>query len=152
MNPTHAATAGLRAVARVRGVREQDSRFGLQHALMDADADRTRLRLLDGRLDEQSDTSPPGRELATVTFLDRRRHVLALGTAIGEAQEKAASSDAVAVAALTRWQHAKTQLEAIELLQERRAQAARDEVRRREARDQDDIASLLWRRRTGGHA
>ena len=49
---THAADAGMRAVARVRGVRESDSRVGLQTALRESRSAQASVDTLRGRIDE----------------------------------------------------------------------------------------------------
>ncbi len=138
-------SAGLRAVTRVRSIREQDSRFGLQQAMSDADHHRRQLEELDERLGSMANAQHTG----VGAFLATRSTMLALGSAIGTAQQTLSSSTTLAVAALTHWQHDKVQLEAIELLQERRAQEVRDEENRLEARDLDETASQLWRRHHG---
>ena len=56
------------------------------------------------------------------------------------------STDAVALAARSRWQHDKTQLDAISMLMERRALELREELLRRESRDLDEIAGQRWAR------
>ncbi len=137
-----ASSAGLRAVAKVRSIREQDSRFGLQQAMLEARAHRHRVDELDGRLGSMADAARSN----TSAFLAARSSMLALGATLVVARETASSSETLATGALTHWQHDKVQLRAIELLQERRALEFRDEEARREARDLDETATQLWRR------
>ena len=143
--PRPRGSAGLDAVTRVRSIREQDSLFGLNSALSDARRDRDRLDSLDSRLD--SPTASPSADGQDVqSFLEARSSMLALGSAITSAQERLDTTEAVALAARSQWQHDKTQLEAISLLMERRAVELRYEERRREARDLDEIAGQRWAR------
>lgn len=137
-----ASSAGLQAVAKVRSMREQDSRFGLQQAMLEARAHRHRVGELDGRLGDMADAA---RSNAS-TFLATRSMMLALGSAVASARQTASLSETLAMGALTHWQHDKVQLRAIELLQERREQEAREEATRREARELDETATQLWRR------
>lgn len=138
----------LDAVSRVRSMREQDSLYGLHGALTDARRDRDRLESLESRLDSPSAApAPEGQELGS--FLQARGAMLALGSAITTARGLSDSTDAVAVAARSRWEHDKTQLDAVSELMERRAVELRAEARRREARDLDEIAGQRWARYGG---
>ncbi len=84
------------------------------------------------------------------TFLEARGALLALGSAIAAARGKLDATDAVALAARSRWQQDKTQLDAISMLMERRALELRAELMRREARDLDEIAGQRWARDEAG--
>jgi flagellar export protein FliJ len=141
--------AGLRAVARVRAVREQDSMFGLQQAMRESRECQDRLATLDDRLG----AAPVVAEASVDAFLHGRHAALAIGGAVTRARQALETSETVAIAALTHWQHDKTRCDAIELLQERRAVQAGEAQARREGRDLDEIATQLWRRRRlGGEA
>jgi flagellar protein FliJ len=146
--PGKSGSAALDAVARVRSMRERDSLFGLHTALTDARRDQERVESLDSRLDAPLDvTGPEGQPIEA--FLEARGAMLALGSAITTARAQADTTDAVALAARSRWQHDRTQLDAISQLMEQRATELRGEVRRREARDLDEIAGQRWARDGG---
>ena len=139
--------AGLRAVGRVRGVREQDSRIGLQQAIGEQRANEERALELRRRLEGATEfgTGPSGSFLALRASLD------ALGTVLRTAEEETAASRRISEAAYARWQVDRARLSAVEVLVERRAEARRSEAARREARDLDEIAAQLWQRSaTGG--
>jgi flagellar export protein FliJ len=140
--------AGMRAVARVRGVREQDSRLGLQQAVAEErDAVRT-LTLLEDRLAAADDGT--GGDLAT--FLAVRVGHQALAADIARSRMAVAAARTVSASAREHWQRDKTRLSAVELLLERRAEERRAERARREARELDDVVAQRWlrRRTTGG--
>ncbi len=141
--------AGMHAVARVRGVREQDSRLGLQQALRElrvADARVTHLRsaLLAAEDFTEGDLA---------AYVALRLRLQSIGDALGAARAEAEGSRTIAESAQAHWQRDRTRLEAVEQLLERRAVARREEAARAEARELDDIAGQLWQRRaesTGG--
>ncbi|MDP3890245.1 flagellar export protein FliJ [Nocardioides sp.] len=137
---------GLRAVARVRGVREQDSRLGLRQALAEHHTSEGRL----ARLDEQRDRTPALVESSVTEFLATRQSLTVLADALRAARADVASRAVVAAEARGRWQHDRTRLEAVEMLLERRAAARRAESDRREARELDDLAAQRWQRRRVG--
>jgi len=126
-------------------MRERDSLFGLHGATLDARRDRDRLESLDSRLDTRPAAPAPEGE-ALASFIETRGALLALGSAIAAARVQLDSTDAVALAARSRWQHDKTQLDAISMLMERRALELREELLRRESRDLDEIAGQRWAR------
>ncbi|MDQ2756934.1 MAG: flagellar FliJ family protein [Actinomycetota bacterium] len=143
--PRQPGSPGLNAVARVRSMREQDSLFGLHGALSQARRDRDRLESLDSRLDPPSEApSPDGQALAS--FLEARRAMLAVGAAVVDARGRLDTTESVALAARSRWQHDKTQLDAVSQLMERRNLELRAERQRREARDLDEMAGQRWAR------
>jgi flagellar export protein FliJ len=143
-----ARDAGMLAVARVRGVREQDSRIGLQQALGEQRAHEHHVAQLRRRLDGASDFSSG----STGTFLVMRSALDALGAAIRDAEVETAASRRISEAAYDRWQVDRARLAAVEALIERRAAARRAELARREARDLDEISMQLWQRREAGDA
>lgn len=135
--------AGMRAVARVRGVREQDSRVGLQQALREQrrhedDAAEARDRL------SRADTFAVG---SAASFVALRASLEALGEVMRTAEKDTEASRTISEAAYARWQQDRTRVSAVEVLLERRAAARRAEQARREARDLDEVAAQLWQRR-----
>lgn len=148
---TDAADAGMRAVARVRGVRELDSRLGLAQAAADEREAARRLAAVRERL---AATSVPESTDPASFALDR-------ALAAGVATEVATSVRALGAAeSLTRvarehWQRDSTRLSAVELLLDRRSEQRRAERLRRETAEVDDLVSARWlraRRQTGGGA
>ena len=141
---------GLRAVARVRGVREQDSRLGLQQAVAEEHEAGRHLTLLEDRLASADDGT--GADLAT--FLAVRVGHQALAADIARSRMAVAAARTVTASARDHWQRDKTRLSAVELLLERRAEERRAERARREARELDDVVAQRWlrRRATGGEA
>jgi flagellar export protein FliJ len=140
--------AGMRAVARVRSVREQDSRIGLQQALREQ-------RLHEGRAAELRHRIETAGSFATgsaASFLALRASLDALGEVLRAAEEESAASRTISEAAYGRWQQDKTRLSAVEVLLERRVAVRRAEAARREARDLDEISVRLWQRREDGRA
>ena len=140
---------GLRAVARVRGVREQDSRLGLRQAMAvtaqrEAEAEQAGRRL---------DAAPAFVQGTAAQFHAQRAALAALASQVRRTREAAEASRTSTDEARRRWQHDRTRLRAVEMLLERRAEARRAEATRREVHELDDIASRLWlRRHTGPYA
>jgi flagellar protein FliJ len=135
----------LAVVARVRKVREEDSRYGVQLANHEVHEARVRLQSLDQRLTDhgQRPVTSPGE------LISLRTGLLALGDAVRDAQAEVESAELLAVSAQERWQQDRLRLRTIEMLQERRAEAARVERLRAEAKVQDEVATQLWRRTSG---
>lgn len=134
--------AGLAAVARVRSVRESDSRIGLQTALAEQRARQARVDEVRGRIDRAH-----GFEVGSAAeFLALRSSLAVLGDALVSAVADRDQAATISEAALARWHADKARLEAIEMLLERRAAARRAEVARHEAHDLDDIAAQRWQR------
>jgi flagellar protein FliJ len=126
---------GLHAVARVRAVRERDSRAGLMQALRNVSTREAELAERRQALATAS-ARPSGAlgELAiTRQFLEATAH------AVVEAERRLAASATVATEARHRWQADKTRVRAIEQLLEARAERARADAQRAEARETDDI-------------
>lgn len=141
-----ARDAGMRAVARVRAVREQDSRIGLQQALREQRAherDAEELR----RQISATDTFALG---SAASYVALRASLDALGQVLRRAEADTATSRTVSEAAFGRWQEDRTRLSSVEMLLERRAAERQTEVARREARDLDEVAAQRWLRRTAG--
>ncbi len=137
---THADDAGMRAVARVRSVRESDSRVGLQTALLESRSAQTTVDDLRGRIASASGFAAG----SAAEFLALRASLGALGEVLITAEEHLDASRTISEAAYARWQQDRTRLAAIEMLLERRAAARRAERERTEARELDDIAAQRW--------
>ena len=134
------ADRGMRAVERVRGVRERDSRIGLQQALVEQERHRARLVALEDRLASASGWQ----EGDTWAYLALRGSLTALGEAIGEAGKSLEAATQISRSAHAHWSSDKTRLSAVESLLERRAEARRAEIARVEVRELDDISAQLW--------
>lgn len=143
----HPDDAGLRAVARVRAVHEQDSRLGLQRALSEQAAREATLAELRERL-----AAVPALE-TSVLGTGSPAALLGLRTALGflgEAERgqaaQTASGERITEVARGRWTVDQTRLAAVEMLLERRADTRRTEEERAAARAQDDVAAQRWLR------
>ena len=134
--------SGLRVVARVRAVRERDSRLGLVTALAEEEAARARVSDLERQLSSVG-THDAG---TLAAFAARQRAVAAVSQALGAARDAWDNTQLVALAARDRWHLDRTRLAAVESLLERRADARLLELQRRESRELDAIAEELWRR------
>ncbi|QBR92374.1 flagellar FliJ family protein [Nocardioides euryhalodurans] len=133
--------AGMLAVARVRGVREQDSRLGLRRALTEEQEAGHRVALLEERLARSTKTDG-----SVASYLAVRASHQALAADAARAREALLSAGTVAVTARDHWQRDKTRLSAVELLLERRAERRREERLRREAGELDDVVAGRWLR------
>lgn len=142
--PTHRADRGLAAVARVREVRETDSRIGLQQVLAEQTALASRLDGLTGVLAGSAvpAVSTPGALLA------QRAALTGAGLLVGETRAELATTEVVAAEARARWGADKARLAAVEHLLAARAERRRTEAARREAREADDLAAQRWARGT----
>jgi flagellar export protein FliJ len=140
--------AGMLAVARVRAVRERDSRLGLQQAMDEERRHEAELSHLGRRLDEARRFD--GGSVAT--YLTARAGYQALAQQIGTVTAELHSARTITESARDHWRKDKTRLSAVELLLERRAEERRAERRRLEARELDDIVSQRWQRQNGGDA
>jgi flagellar export protein FliJ len=143
---------GLRAVARVRRVREQESLLALQRALVGVREREDRLGCLRQQLDEAA-----AREVAILDDGGTPGALLTLRMALGHLAEstriaRTELTDArrLTDAARSRWEHDRSQLAAVEQLLERRTAERRHEARRAEDRQTDETAAQGWRRRTDG--
>ena len=90
---------GLRAVARVRGVREQDSRLGLQHALRDLQLRTAEL----ARLEEAMASYDGAAHGDMARFAAIRQALLMLRHAITDARTSVEAARSVALDAHSRW-------------------------------------------------
>jgi flagellar export protein FliJ len=80
-------------------------------------------------------------------FVAARSHLVAVGQATTAARSALAAAHNLSSLAQAHWQHDRTRLKAIEMLQERRADEARAEELRSEAKELDEVAARLWQRR-----
>lgn len=141
--------AGLNAVARVRGAREQDSRIGLQQAMAEMREREAKVAALRQQLAEVEQPA----EVAVSDFVMHHERLRAFVQCVDTAQEEAASATAVAAAARAHWAVDKARLSAVEMLLEHRAEERRHEERRQETRDLDEVVTQQWlRNRDAGGA
>jgi flagellar protein FliJ len=133
---------GLRAVARVRGVREHDSRLGLQLALADQRARDEQVTTLADRLSH----APAAVSGSPADIVGLRAGLGALGDALRSARADADAQRLVTEDARARWQAAATDLKAVEQLLARRAARRRTAAAKAEAKELDDLASVRWAR------
>ena len=135
---------GLRAVARVREVRERDSRLGLLHALGRVRDQEERVEALGRALDKAA-----SRSFDTLAAFTASRVMLeAMAEALATAQHDLESRRVVALQAHTRWQADKAAVKAIEHLLDERARVRAEEAARAETREIDDIVSRLHLRQS----
>lgn len=140
--PDNDPDAGMRAVARVRGVREQDSRLGLARAAADEREAGRRVEAVVARLAAATDPAaidPSGYATARLAAAGLAADVTASRTAL-------ASATTLTTVARSHWQRDRTRLAAVELLLERRAEARREERARRERVEVDDLVAARWMR------
>jgi flagellar protein FliJ len=143
---------GLHAVARVRGVREQESLIALQDALaIQRDREEQLARLRDQltaaaalEADILGGSGTPG------ALLTLRMTLGQLADTTRAAREEVAAAGHLADVARDRWEQDKSRLSAVEQLLERRTAERRQEARRVEDRQTDEIAAQGWLRRTTG--
>ena len=141
--------AGLLAVARVRDVRERDSRTGLHQAMGELRAHEERAATLRSQLAELA-----GPQQTTTNDFLQTRALAGLGSQlVVEARNDVASAQVFAGAARAHWSADAARLSAVELLLERRAAARAAEEQRQEAQRLDEAATQGWlRARNGGLA
>lgn len=134
---------GLQAVARVREMREQDSRHGLRLALQEQRRREEDARRYLDRI-EQAPSFVTG---STADFQAGRAALASLSSALTTAQQQIAAGRVVTESAREHWQSDKTRLNAVEMLLERRAAERAAAADRAEAKELDDIGARLWLRR-----
>lgn len=138
--------AGLRAVARVRRQREQDSRVGLRQAFDEQLSRETDALVVRDRLARGT-----GREVTDpAAFTAHRAALLHLGAELAASERALGGARLLTAVAQERWHQERGRLRAVEMLLERRADARRAEAARREAAELDDIAAQRWLRQGGG--
>lgn len=140
--PDHDPDAGMRAVARVRGVREQDSRLGLTRAAADEREARRRCEAVGARLATATDPT----EIDPAGFATARLVAAGLVAELTASETALSSATTLTISAREHWQRDKTRLSAVELLLERRAEERRTERARRERVEVDDLVAVRWLR------
>ena len=135
----------LHGLVRVRGVRERDSRIGLAAALDEERAAAARVTELEHRLG----ALPAAASADLATFRAGRHRVEMLGDALVDARAAQEAARQITLVARHRWVEDRSRLAAVESLVARRAAALREERRRQENRELDEIAGELWRRQQG---
>jgi len=144
----HREDRGLAAVARVRAVREQDSRIGLQMASADAAAKEAVATRLHDRLAtaELPAAASPGQLAA------RRTSLVLLGGETRVARDRAGAAARITDEARTHWSADRARVAAVEHLLAARAERRRTDLARKAAAEADDLAAQAWlRRRTDEH-
>jgi flagellar FliJ protein len=136
---------GMRAVARVREVRERDSRVGLLQAMSNVRTREEQLAAVESAFDQAMRRSADTLD----TFVISRHLLAAMAVAAREAEARLDASRTVAVEAHHRWQADKTRVRAIEHLLEERALARAEAADRAEVQETDDIVSRLHARSHG---
>ena len=138
---------GLRAVARVRAVRERDSRLGLTQALTEEQQGAARVE----QLQEKLQSTPPAPSGEVTAFLRAAADRAARAAAVSSARADLESARVVAMSARERWLADQQRLAAVETLLERRAQERALEQRRADDKAQDETGGNVWRRNQVGH-
>jgi flagellar FliJ protein len=142
----HEADRGMHAVARVRGVRERDSRVGLQQALAEEAA---RVRRLE-ELDRQVAEAPAFDAGSAASFVAQRQSLASLGDALVAARVDLDATRRITDSARAHWQRDKSRLSAVETLLEARARDRRAEAVRADTARLDEAATQLWLRGRAG--
>jgi flagellar protein FliJ len=140
--PDQDPDAGMRAVSRVRGVREQDSRLGLARAAAEELEASRALAAAHERLETMTAPAvvdPVGFATARVAAADAAATIAASRAAL-------ASFTTFTAVAREHWQRDRTRLDAVELLLERRAEQRREDRDRRERVELDDLTAVRWLR------
>ena len=136
---------GLKAVARVREVRERDSRIGLLQAMASVEERQAELTRLEQALAEADATGAVGMG----DYVARRQLLTAAAREVRDAEARLRASHTVAAEAQGRWQSDKARLKAIEHLLEQRALKRAEAFAQVEAKEADDIVSRLHGRLEG---
>jgi flagellar FliJ protein len=134
--------AGLHAVARVRRVRETDSRLGLRTAWAEHRTAQERVENLRAQL-ESGNLFSTG---SAAAFLALRTSLQVLGDVLIAAETERDAARLISETAYARWRYDRTRLDAVEMLLDRRRAKRRADAARAEARELDDIAAQRWLR------
>lgn len=143
----HPEDRGLAAVARVRAIRENDSRIGLRLVLAEEAAVVARL---DGLTRSIATATVPA-EATPAELLAQHTALAHVGLLAQEARADRVTAEVVSAEARTRWGADRARLAAVEHLLEGRASERRTEAAKRAAREADDLAAQRWARQQGGH-
>lgn len=138
----HDDDRALGAVERVRRVREQDSRIGLQQAL--ATTAQHAAAVAAARM--LMETRPQFSHGSVRDFHADRALLAAMAQQHERERQRAESSRRVAEEAQRRWHGDRAKVRAVEMLLERRGEERRVESDRREAAELDDLAAQGWLR------
>jgi flagellar protein FliJ len=141
----HEQDRGMRAVARVREVRERDSRVGLLQALGQVRTREEQLATLRDALQEAQTRAADTVE----AFVLSRNLLAAMAVGVREAEMRLHAGRIVAAEAHHRWQADVTRVRAIEHLLEERALRRAGEADRAETRETEDIVTRLHGRNHG---
>jgi flagellar export protein FliJ len=143
---------GLHAVARVRGVREQDSLLALQEALATQRQREEHLAQLREQLTAAAalEADILGQAGSPGALLTLRMTLGHLAESTRLAREEVAAAEVRTDAARDRWEQDKSRLAAVEQLLERRTAERHREARRAEDRQTDETAAQGWLRSTTG--
>ena len=137
---------GLRAVARVREVRERDSRLGLRQAADEHRRRQLQAEELDRVVREHAQAgSAQGQGLPE--WAAQRGALIALAAAARRAHDEAEAAAVLKASAQEHWQRDHARLGAVEHLLELRADERRAQHTRAVARELDDIGGQAWLRR-----
>lgn len=133
---------GMRAVARVRAVRERDSRIGLLQALTTVRLREEELGTLRATLEEAARRVEGDLD----DFAASRRLLTGMAAMVREAEHRLEGSRTVAAEAHVRWQADKARVRAIEQLLDHRAERRAEDEARADVREIEDIVGRLWSR------
>jgi len=141
----HNRDRGLKAVARVREVRDRDSLLGLRQAGAELLARQAEADLVQETIREQTSDHAAG-EHGMSQFAAQRQVLMALSQAARRADQEVETAAHLQAAAHERWQQDRARLRAVQNLLELRAEAWDAEAARSVARELDDIGGRLWLR------
>lgn len=140
---------GLHAVERVRGVTEAERLRDLQRALAEERAIEDRLAALNAQLRAASQLEVEALTTSgTGALIALRSSLVQLNETIRESRADGVEANEVTRQARQQWEHATSQLSAVEQLLERRATERRQHRDRVVSREADDLAGQAWIRRT----
>jgi flagellar protein FliJ len=143
---------GLHAVARVREVRERDSRVGLVHADREHRAALATVAELEGLVADHAAPLAAADGVPAAEWAARRTVLGSVAAAARRSHRDAEAAATVRTAAEEHWRSDRSRLRAVELLLERRADERRAEAARAEARLLDDLGGQRWLRAQHGEA
>lgn len=137
---------GLHAVARVREVRERDSRLGLVHADREHREALAAASELEGLVADHAAPLAAADGVPAGEWAARRAVLGSVAAAARRSRRDAEAAATVRTAAEEHWRSDRSRLRAVELLLERRADERRAEAARAEARLLDDLGGQRWLR------
>lgn len=131
----------MQAVARVREVRERDSRLGMGTALAEHRARQDAAQEAHGVLSTKNSTADA---ISAREFIYQRAVLSAWCQILSQRNQEADSARVLAETARAHWRHDRTRLAAVESLIERREAERQADLAHREERELDDVAARLW--------